>query len=104
MKAYMGFDRIGGSEEGACRVFAPNAKVARKLAWKILQSWFQTEWFDAAVRLMKNLPSHLVKLDTGEEQSIESPESCPKCLHWGGEIIPPGESEDGGCELCDTWI
>jgi len=50
MKAYMGYSRKAGSEDGACLVFAHNAKEARKLAWVQLAEWFDVEWIDVTTR------------------------------------------------------
>lgn len=94
MKAYMGYDRPGGPREGACLIFAPNTKAARKRAWDVLSGWYGTEWIDVATQLLRDLPDHLRELDNGAEQTIESPPTCPTCNMWGGELY------DDGCDLC----
>ena len=96
MRAYMVYDRAAGSGEGACLVFAKTARDARKLAKPILGGWFNTEWFDIAVKWQRDLPDHLQALDTGEEQAIESPPTCPNCDCWGGKFVSDGEV----CTLC----
>ena len=96
MKAYMGFDREGGSECGACLIFAANSREARKLAWPILDSWFDdAQWIHCAVRWLRELPKHLKKSDTGKPRVIESPPLCPRCEMWGGEL------KNGMCSLCE---
>lgn len=94
MKAYMGYDRVGGSGEGACLIFASNAKVARKRAWWTLRSWFDTEWIDVAAKLLRDLPEHLKVLDNGTEQVIESPKCCSRCERWGGRLF------EDSCSMC----
>ena len=96
MKAYMGYDRVGGSGEGAGLVFDVNAKEARKRAYHILQGWYDVEWIDCSARLLRDLPPHLKRLDNGQPQSIESPPECSRCGMWGGH-----KTECGGCLLCE---
>ena len=94
MKAYMGYARPDNGQEGACLIFAVNAKAARKLAWPVLDGWFEMEWIDVAAKLIRDLPEHLKALDTGKEQVIDNPPSCPNCEMWGGYLI------EGVCSFC----
>ncbi len=98
MKAYMGYAHPDGGQEGACLIFAPDAKIARKLAWPILYGWFQMEWIDVRTKLMRDLPDHLKALDTGKEQVIDSPPSCPNCEAWGGHLV----EQEGRCLFCEA--
>ena len=95
MKAYMGYDRPGVSQEGACLIFAPNAKVARKMLCPILDGWFGTEWIDVVAKFIRDLPEHLRALDNGTEQIIEEPPSCSCCEMWGGHL------QEGMCSFCE---
>ena len=104
LKAYMGFDRGNGPQEGACLVFAYDAKTARRLTWGILRWWFgDAEWIDCAVKWIKTPPDYLYieeanreKLANGIPHAIESPECCSNCELWGGE-----RNDDGTCEYCE---
>ena len=101
LKAYMGFSRGAGSPEGACLVFAHNAKEARRLAHSIVSNWFGESWIDTAVLWQKNSP-HLFeeadqdKLKRGEPHAIECPKTCSECDLWGS---PMGKS--GKCIDCE---
>ena len=99
MKAYMGYSRGAGAEEGACLIFAQNTKAARKLAHRHVGNWFGEGWIDTATRLLTHLPEHLKKLDDGTERAIECPPTCSNCLVWGGHPIEGGS----GCDLCMTY-
>ena len=98
MKAYMGYDRPGGAPEGACLIFAPNGKVARKLAWPILRDWFDTEWIHVGTKLLRDLPKHLKELNNGTERVIDNPLTCPNCEAWGGHPV----EADGLCTFCES--
>ena len=95
MKPYIGYDRTAGTTEAACLVFAPNARRARVLAWRVMQGEFCEEWIDAAANLLRDLPEHLQALDTGVEKVITAPVSCDNCEHWGGH-----PTDDGCCSFC----
>ena len=73
LKIYMGFSRSGGSQEGACLVFARNAKEARQFAFPTIGGWFDTDWIDCAVKWMKGKDflyeeADAEKLKAGEPQ------------------------------------
>ncbi len=97
MKAYMGYSRIAGSSEGACLVFATNAKEARKLAWRRCQFDLFEEWVEVAVKWIRDLPEHLKALDMGKPQCLLDVPSCQRCETWGGHPC-----EDGRCDNCES--
>jgi len=99
LKAYMGFSRDMGSCEGACLVFAPTAKEARRKAWVTISDWFDAPWTDVAVLWMKNRPWLFEEADpqllaAGIVHVVKDPKTCPSCALWGWKRI--GE----GCEGC----
>jgi hypothetical protein len=99
---YIGYSREAGSNEGACLIFAPNCKEARKLAFDILQGWFtDQEWIDVAVSLLKGehyyLDADLEKLKKNIPHTNDSPQKthCKRCETWGHKL-----DENGECEEC----
>jgi len=103
VKAYMGYSKEYGPQEGACLVFAHNAREALKLARPVLSVWFDgLEYVDARVKLLKD-SDHLfrteadsAKLERDEPHVIESPEVCRSCEMWGNKL-----NEHGLCEYCE---
>jgi predicted Zn-ribbon and HTH transcriptional regulator len=97
MRAYMGFSRSIGSQEGAVLVFAHNAKEARKLTYD--DGLVVDEWIDTAVKWIRE--SHLfdcadkAKLARDEPHLIDDPPSCRACYQWGHPI-----DADGYCPQC----
>lgn len=102
MKLYMGFDIPGGSSEGACLIVAYTAKEAKKIGFETVRNWYDTEWIDMGVRLLKENTDYLMaeididKFNKGISQVIECPICCPNCECWGG-----GEIIDGHCDYCE---
>lgn len=101
MKFYMIFDKIGGPREGACLVVANTVRQAKKLGYRTIQDWFDTEYIDIGVNLIKEYTESLKKDINMEKfnnrmpQVIDNPIVCPRCECWGtGKII------DGECEEC----
>lgn len=100
LKIYMGYDSFAGSEEGACLVFAHNRKEARKIAFPVLQGWFDSQWIDCTVQWLKDgnqlySQADQEKLKKDEAHVIESPQCCRNCDLWGEKL-----NEDGYCEKC----
>jgi hypothetical protein len=102
VKAYMGYSKEYGPQEGACLVFAHNAREALKLARPVLIGWFDLGYIDARVRLLKD-SDHLfrteadpAKLERDEPHVIESPKVCRSCEMWGNKL-----DEHGLCEYCE---
>ena len=100
LKAYMGHSRAGGSREGACLVFAHNTKEARKLAYPVLMSWFDSngsdDWIDTAAHVLKDCEflfkeANQEKLIAGIAHVIESPKTCIVCEMWGEEVTKEKE-------------
>jgi len=96
MKMYMGYDRIGGSGEGACLVFANNHKEARRLAWKTIQGWFDTEWIDISVRWLRDSEYLRSEQKSDEPHVVEGPKICECCELWGVSEL----DADGICGEC----
>jgi len=100
MKAYMGFDCIAGSEEGACLIFANSSKKAKKIGYPIIKSWHSTRWVDMRVKWLRKdydyfkTQANQEKLSNGISHVIESVETCSVCLLWGVPLI------NGVCENC----
>ena len=93
MNKYMAYDKGAGKEEGACLVFANSSQEARKLAYSVIQGWFdECDWIDIVAKTIKGHEYLNEECKSGEPHVIESPESCTQCGNWGvGAII---------CELC----
>ena len=100
LKPYMAFAQEG---EGACLVFARNAREARNVSWKEVGSaWYDPESFlDWRVQLLDQKDwdyfyeeeADKEKLEKGISHTIECPKSCKCCGRWGKLI-------DGICEYC----
>ena len=100
MKAYMGYSREAGSQEGAILIFAHNAKEARQIGFPFMTDLFDSDWIDAAVRWLKDSPhifaeANQVKIEADEPHVIDSPKSCNRCELWGKPM-----DERGICEDC----
>ena len=99
----MGYSRGGGSEEGACLIFAHNGKEAKKLAFEELSGWCSDqEWIDVAVNrirkyfIYKSADQEL--LAKGIPHIADNPACCKQCEMWGSEL-----DENGICESCKEF-
>ena len=100
MKAYMGYSREAGSDDGAILIFANNAKEARKIGYtEAMASLGCESWIDFAVCLIKNpqifSEANDMKIMRGEAHIILEPELCPTCQTWGS--VRKGNH----CEFCN---
>lgn len=103
LKAYVGYSRAGGTEAGACLIFAHNTKEAHKLAYKQLGSWFDSngpdDWIDIATKVLAKeflfKEADQEKLAVSIAHVIDCPETCHSCELWGKEL-----DEKGFCEDC----
>ena len=101
MNFYILFDTNVGAEEGACLVVAETGREAKKFGYRTLQDWFDTEFIDIGVNILKDNIETLKKEIDMEKyhkripQVIDNPKICPTCELWGG-----GEVVDGHCEFC----
>jgi len=102
LNAYMGFDRLAGQQEGAVLIFARTAKEARRLGWRYMRDWFDTEWIHMAVcKVRENVEflrgdANAEKLASDTPHVIETPRCCPNCEAWGGGA----PDENGRCDYC----
>ena len=100
MKAYMGY-MSDEPNEGACLIFAHNAREALKLARPIVIDWFMCDFIEVRVswiRQAENLfkrEANKVKLERDEAHVIDSPTVCPSCELWTDSI-----DDTGYCEGC----
>jgi len=95
MKAYMAYDRIAGSDEGACLVIAENTEVAKKLAWPIVLGWGAESYPDMTVKLLREPNKQARELIAEGVACIEDdPTCCKKCNMWGGELY------EEQCSIC----
>ena len=104
LKPYIGVDREGGTEEGACLIFAHNTKEAKKIAYPILHGWFEeTEWINIGIRLLKGehyyQEADPAKLAAGIAHVIDDPRTCLGCERWGAEWF---DDEKHICANCFT--
>lgn len=96
LNLYMGYAR-DAKEEGACLVFAFNAEQARRLAWPVLNGWFDDiRWIDVVARRLRSHDYLRDLARSGEPHVIESPPVCPHCELWGGGPV----DENGRCDHC----
>ncbi len=98
MRAYSGYSRSVGPEEGAVLVFAHNSREARKFTFD--HRLVVEEWLDTAVKWLRDNPllfeyADKEKLARGEPHVIDSPPSCIICYQWGNPI-----DETGICSQC----
>lgn len=104
LKPYIGYSRSGGSEEGACLIFANNCKEAKKLAFEEFKGWFdEQEWIDVAVNKLKGewlyKEANQENLKNNFPHVVDNPVTCKKCETWGHETYI-----DGICEDCRELI
>lgn len=99
LKTYMGYD--SDPSEGACLIFAHNAREAKKIGWGYINSWGCEEFTDMRVNLIRN-ENHLFQeadqelLAADKPHVIEAPKCCKHCEKWGvGEI-----GDDKLCANC----
>jgi len=103
LKTYMGFDCVGGSQEGAVLIFAHDRREAKKLAHQTMRCWYEaTEFIHTRVRLLKDKPWLYVeadkeKLARDEPHAIDALRSstCKRCELWGLQL-----DEGGICTEC----
>ena len=102
LNAYMGFNRVAGQQEGAVLIFANNAKEARKIGWRCVSCWFDTDWINMAVRKVRDNVDFLrgdanaEKFASDTPHVIETPRCCLNCETWGGGA----PDENGRCDYC----
>ena len=113
LRAYMGY--VGDPEEGACLVFARDAREAKSLAFECCHGWWPCEWTDIRVKWLKRpedqhlfAEANQVKLHAGQAHAIESPIPCPRCERWGyprvyGPDAAWGITGPECCEGCQDW-
>jgi hypothetical protein len=95
---YMVFDG-DDPEEGACLVFAHNAREARLIGFPTVSMWCDGEWIQCHSRRLWNHnflfgEGDPEKLAANEPHCIESPKACKTCRLWGGQI------NGDMCSLC----
>lgn len=102
MKLYMGYDHSIGGAEGACLIVANTVKEGKVIGFDTVQDWFDTEWIDFRVCLIKENIDYLIenevdkdKWKAGTPHVIDDPKVCPYCELWGG-----GEVVDEHCNYC----
>lgn len=106
LKAYMGYSRSAGPEEGAILIFAHNAREAKLIGWNVLESiGICEEWIDIGINLIRNEPwlfeeANQEKLSADVSHVIDNPKICKNCEKWGESPIGP----DGVCENCHTEL
>ena len=94
MKAYMGSGE--DPSEGACLIFAPTAKEAKKILWHKFRGELIEDFTEGRIKWIRNEP-WLFKLKKSETAHGFYPPSCDRCETWGiSEIV------DGYCEDCRT--
>lgn len=98
MKAYMAY--CGDKDNGACLVFAETARSARLVAWPTIRGWFDAEWIDLRVKMLRSTDWILGQAISGKPHVIECPKGCSSCFMWGED--PPS---DEGCRFClgERW-
>lgn len=100
MRAYMGYSRGMGPQEGAVLVIANTAREAKPLAWGAWGLFDVDEYTDIAIRWLRD--DHIMaladqkKLAADEPHVIDSPVGCKSCELWGC-----GVRNDGTCCYCD---
>ncbi len=101
LKAYMGFNKDAGSNEGACLIFANTSNEAKKIGFDTVRSWFNTGWSRMGVRRVIGdqyfKEADQEKLTNGTPHVIDNPECCPRCDKWGAEWI---DLDKGYCSNC----
>ena len=102
LKAYMGYSRYGGSEDGTVLIFAHNQKEARKEGWAcsiLRREICSDEYIDLAVRRVKGkhlfLEADQQKLAADTAHVIDNPICCKRCEEWGKPL-----DAEGLCETC----
>jgi len=91
---YMAHD--GNFSEGAALIFAPSARIAKKLAWSGV-GWLQCDFIDVRVHRIRQNVDYLMSLRANGVNVIDDPPTCPVCEMWGAPIF----TDRKGCELCD---
>jgi hypothetical protein len=86
---------VSGTEpdEGAVLVFAPTARAAKPMGFRVLRGWFDVQWTEVRVKRLTDSWLHsLAKSD--QPHVVEDVTICENCLLWGGELV------NGECEDC----
>ncbi len=83
--------------DGACLVFAPNAREARRLAWPVVREWMDLNWIEVRVKWIRGGADHLREQDG--PHVVEAPKACVTCEWWHAEPY----DENGRCEACAEW-
>jgi len=95
LKMYMGYD--GEPWEGACLIFATNAKEARRIGWSTVKDWFDTEWIYMKVKWLKDKEFLRSEQTSDQPHVIEQPTLCDSCELWGTSLL----NEQGICDDCE---
>ena len=95
MKMFMGYDKNIGSSEGACLIFANSIREAKRLAFPVIQFWFDSEWIDIRVRTLADHEYLRSEQKSEFPHVVESPISCSECGLW-----ITGEIKNGVCPDC----
>jgi len=96
LRAYMVFDRLGGSEDCAVLVYARNAKEARTLGYATLYGYCSDcLWVDCTTRWLRSgAPYYRDPYETVAH--VVEPDVCDHCEYW----FESGLDKDGLCESC----
>lgn len=88
LKAYIGFSKTAGPQEGAILIFDHDSREAKKNGWKantFIHDLCDGEFLDFRVNIIRN--EWIMEQHTQEgPQIIENPISCKMCLTWGKEM------------------
>ncbi len=98
LKIYIGYS--GEPEDGACLIFAHNAKEAKRIGYPVDKGWnWDSEFIDYRVTWLKKhdwlyKEADPVKLAADEAHVIDDPKSCKRCELWGAELDAEGICTD----------
>jgi uncharacterized paraquat-inducible protein A len=86
----------GGQEECAVLVFAPTARVAKRVAFPVLQDFVMADYVDVRVRRLRQYSAwwRSLQRDDTRPHVVDNPPSCRHCEQWGHPIA------DGLCNQC----
>ena len=84
LKTYIGYDKFEGARGGAVLIFAHSIKEAKKLAFPVLQEWFDMDWIDMRVNRIYGDWLQKEKLKN-EPHTVKNPKVCEVCETWGTE-------------------
>lgn len=83
--------------EGAVLVFANDRRQAKRLAFDVLRTWFNSPYIDTRVRRLRQHAAwvrHLANpaaLAAGRPHVVDAPASCRACNTWGTPLLETGE-------------